>query len=304
MDRTKLDLNLLVTLEALLAERNVTKAAARLNLSQPAVSAQLARLRDVFADPLLAPAHRGMMPTAKALELVEPLRDALDQVRATFEAHREFSPSEARLTVTLACTDYIESAVALPLARALRRRAPGVRLAVRRWNPAALERQLSLGEADLAITTPDVHAPHLRTRSLFDETYVLIGRRDHPRLMTDLTIEAFAELDHIIVSPSGGGFATPIDEMLAALGLARNVVVSAASFLFVPDLVAASDLVALVPKRLLLGRRWNVMPIELPWLAERFNISLIWHERTHGHPGHRWIRELAAELVTEAPITM
>lgn len=300
MDRTKLDLNLLVTLEALLAERNVTKAAARLNLSQPAVSAQLARLRDVFADPLLAPAHRGMMPTAKALELVGPLRGALDQVRATFEAHRDFSPSAARMTVTLACTDYIEATVALPLARALRHRAPGVRLAVRRWAPAALERQLSLGEADLAITTPDADAPHLRTRSLFDETYVLIGRRGHPRLQEGLAIEDFVALDHIIVSPSGGGFATPIDDMLAALGHVRNVVVSAASFLFVPDLVVASDLVALVPKRLLHGRTWDVRFIELPWLAEHFNISLIWHERTHGHPGHRWFRDLAAELVAEA----
>src|ERR1700722_15918702 len=113
MDTSKVDLNLLVTLEALLAEQNVTKAAARLNLSQPAVSAQLNRLRDVFEDPLLVPAHRGMTPTAKALELLAPLRQALDQLRTPLASHGSFSPGRATLTVTIACTDYIQAAVVL-----------------------------------------------------------------------------------------------------------------------------------------------------------------------------------------------
>ena len=100
-----MDLNLLVTLEALLAEQNVTKAANRLHLSQPAVSAQLSRLRDLFDDPLLIPAQRGMTPTAKALELLDPLRDALDQVRAALAEHRHFDPGNAKLTLAIACTD-------------------------------------------------------------------------------------------------------------------------------------------------------------------------------------------------------
>jgi DNA-binding transcriptional LysR family regulator len=123
MDTNRVDLNLLVTLEALLAERNVTKAAARLHLSQPAVSAQLNRLRDVFDDPLLVPAHRGMTPTVKALELLAPLRQALDELRNTFQTHRDFSPARAALTLTIACTDYIQAAVVLPLVLALGRAA-------------------------------------------------------------------------------------------------------------------------------------------------------------------------------------
>lgn len=300
MDISRIDLNLLATLEALLAERNVTKAAARLHLSQPAVSAQLARLRDLFGDPLLVPAHRGMTPTAKALELAAPLRQALDQLRATLRDHRDFSPDRASLTVAIACTDYVQATIVVQVVRALRRRAPGVRLAVRNWTPATMERQLADGEIDLVIATPDRDHPRLRSRRLFDESYVLIGRQDHPGLRPGLTIEEFVRLEHVVVSPSGGGFVSPVDDALALLGHRRNVVMSAATFLFVPRIVAASDLVGLVPRRLLRDTADRPAVVELPWLAEHFEVGLIWHERNHGHAGHRWLRDLIVE-VTAAP---
>jgi DNA-binding transcriptional LysR family regulator len=299
LDTTRVDLNLLVTLEALLAERNVTKAATRLHLSQPAVSAQLSRLRDLFDDPLLVPAHRGMTPTAKALELLGPLRKALDQLRETLQTHKDFSPLKAKMTVGIACTDYVQAAVVMPLMLALRQRAPGVRVAVRHWNPSKLEQQLASGEVDLAITTPDPSHLNLRIRHLFEETYVLIGRPDHPHIKCGLTVEEFVQLEHVIVSPSGGGFTTPVDDALAALGHRRNVVMSASSFLFVPEIVSKSDLVALVPRRLLPPQTGRFAQADIPWLAEQFDISLIWHERSHAHAGHRWIRELIAEIVSD-----
>ncbi len=123
MDISRIDLNLLATLEVLISERNVTKAAARLHLSQPAVSAQLNRLRDLFGDPLLIPAHRGMIPTAKALALMEPLRQSLDQLRDTLQSHDDFSPARAELIVAIACTDYVQAAVVMPLVLALREKA-------------------------------------------------------------------------------------------------------------------------------------------------------------------------------------
>lgn len=299
VDTNRIDLNLLVTLEALLAERSVTRAGARLHLSQPAVSAQLNRLRDLFDDPLLVPNRRGMTPTAKALELLAPLRQALDDLHNTLQAHRDFSPADAEMTITLAGSDYVQVAVVTPLVLALRERAPGVRVAIRHLNPQLLERQLASGEVDLAIATPEQSQAHLRTRHLFDETYVLIGRRDHPRLTPGLTIEEYVQLEHVIVSRWGGIFASPIDDALKMLGHRRKVVLSAASFLFVPQMVATSDLVALVPKRLLQGVPDRLTAIELPWLAERFDVSLIWHERTHGHGGQRWIRELIVELTAD-----
>lgn len=293
MDSKRLDLNLLVTLEALLVEQNVTKAAARLHLSQPAVSAQLSRLRDVFDDPLLVPAQRGMTPTAKALELLVPLRQALDQVRATV-ALQDFDPARAQFTVTIACTDYLQAAVVGPLAVGLRAKAPGVRVALRNLDTAQLEAQMTRGDVDLALMTPAAAPPSLRSRHLFDERYVLIGRHGHPRLRGAITVAEFAQLEHVIVSLRGGDFETPVDNAMAALGHKRHVVLSAASFLFVPDIVSQSDFVALVPERLVRDRADKLQMLDCPFPVEGFAVGMVWHERSHAHSGHRWIREALA----------
>ena len=292
MDTTKLDLNLLLTLEALLAEQNVTKAAVRLHLSQPAVSAQLNRLREMFDDPLLLPARRGMTPTDKALELLIPLRESLEKLRHTLYSHQSFYPERANLTVTIACTDYIQAAVVMPLVLALRKKAPGMRIAVRNLDMAQSDQQLARSEVDLVFASHDSFQTQLRTCHLYNESYVLIGRHDHPALETHLSLEEFVKLEHVIVSPTGGSFTTPIDDALKAFGHKRNVVMSAASFLFLPEIVRNSDLVALIPRRLLQVLSGPLTVTELPWLAEQFDICLIWHERSHSHAGHRWIREL------------
>jgi DNA-binding transcriptional LysR family regulator len=291
MDTRRLDLNLLVTLEALLAERNVTRAAARLHLSQPAVSAQLSRLRDFFDDPLLLPAQRGMTPTAKALQLTEPLRQALDQVRGAVSAHLDFDPLQAELTVTIAASDYIQTAVLQPLVLRLRKRAPGMRVAVRQLDPNQLDGQMSRGDVDLALMIPGGAPPGLRMRSLFHERYVLIARRRHPVVQGKPSLKAFARLEQVVVSPAGGNFSTPVDHALAALGHQRKVVLSAASFLFVPEIVARSDLVALVPERLVKGRAAGLQVLECPFPVEGFEMAMVWHERSHGHAAQRWLRD-------------
>jgi DNA-binding transcriptional LysR family regulator len=297
MDTRNLNLNLLVTLEALLVERNVTKAAARLHLSQPAVSAQLSRLRALFEDPLLIPAQRGMVPTAKAAELLEPLRQALDQVRATLATHSSFNASKAKLTVTIACTDYLQAAIVRPLVLQLHNQAPGVRIALRNLDLPQLEMQMERGDVDLALMTPQAAPPGLRGRHLFDERYVLIGRRNHPRLRANIGIEEFARLEHVIVSIRGGDFVTPVDRTLAALGHRRNVVLSASSFLFVPEIVRQSDFVALVPERLVRDGAGDLKLIEPPFAVDGFAVGMVWHERVHGHTGQRWLRERIAALV-------
>lgn len=291
MDTSRLDLNLLVTLEALLAERNVTRAAARLSLSQPAVSAQLARLREVFDDPLLLPAQRGMTPTAKALSLLEPLRQALDQVRGVASSHLNFDPATADLTVTIAASDYLQASVLQPLVLRLRREAPGIRIAVRHMDPAQHAAQMARGDVDLGLMQPIEAAPSLRMRALFHERYVLIARRGHPAVAGKLSARAFARLEQVIVSPAGGAFSTPVDQALAGLGLKRQVVLSAASFLFVPDIVSRSDLVALVPERLVKGRAAGLQVLTPPLPIEGFDIAMVWHERNQGHVAQRWLRE-------------
>ena len=292
----KLDLNLLVTLETLLIEQNVTRAAARLHLSQPAVSAQLSRLRMLFDDPLLMPGQRGMSPTATASDLLAPLRTALDQVRATLDAHGRFDPATASFTIAIACTDYLQVAVVQPLLIALRKQAPGIRVAVRHLHPPRLARHMAYGEVDIALMSPE-HAPSaLRSRFLFDDNYVLISRSDHPDVHRGMSLAAFQKLDHVIVSLRGGDFATSVDDELALAGYRRNVVLSTASFLAVPEIVAHSDLVALVPERLVRDRSTTLKVVDCPLPVPGFSVNMLWHERSHSHAGQRWLRAFLHEL--------
>jgi DNA-binding transcriptional LysR family regulator len=239
-----------------------------------------------------------MMPTAKAIELFDPLRQALDQVRATVATHRNFDPATAKLIVAIACTDYLQVAVVKPFVKKLRTIAPGVRVALRNLDTSQLEAQMARGDVDLAFMTPQNTPRSLRARHLFDERYVLIGRRNHPRLHDGITVEDFARLEHVIVSPRGGGFVTPVDDALAALGYSRNVVLSSASFLFVPEIVSQSDFVALVPKRLIHDRSHKLKLIDCPFPVEGFTMSMVWHEHSHGHSGQRWVREAIASLIS------
>ena len=296
MNTKKIDLNLLVALDALLAERNVTRAARRLGLSQPALSAQLARLRDLFGDALFLPAQRGVTPTARAIELEAPVRQALDQVHNVLARGRGFDPATADLTVAIACSDYVQLAVIAPLVLDLRASAPKLRIAIRQLDGALLGPQMEAGMVDLAVMTPSTAPPALRTRRLFHERYVTIARRRHPGVKGKLTLDDFVTLEHVVVSPRGGGLSGPVDTALGRLGRKRRIAVSAASFLFVPELVARSDLIATVPERLVQGRAERLQVLEPPLPVEGFAIGLVWHERTHQHPAHRWVRERVRTL--------
>jgi len=145
--------------------------------------------------------------------------------------------------------------------------------------------------------TPGDAPAGLRSRHLFDERYVLTGRRGHPRLRRKLTAEQFAQLEHVVVSLRGGDFTTPVDDVLAALGLRRNVVLSASSFLFVPEMVARSDLVALVPQRLVRDRTDALRIVECPIPVPGFEVGMLWHERSHAHAGQRWVRDVLKAMV-------
>jgi DNA-binding transcriptional LysR family regulator len=185
----------------------------------------------------------------------------------------------------------------MPLVVGLRKRAPGIRVALRHLDLPQLDTQMARGDVDLALMTPQAASPGLRTRHLFDERYVLIGRRKHPRLRPGITVEQFAEMDRVIVSLDGGGFVTPVDSALADLGLRRNAVLSAASFLFVPEIVSHSDFVALVPERLVRDRADRLKVVDCPFPVDGFAVGMVWHERSHGHGGHRWIREAIVSLM-------
>lgn len=302
MNTKRVDFNLLVTFEALLAERNVTRAAERLHISQPALSSQLSRLRALFGDQLFIPGHRGMTPTAKALELEEPLKAALNQLRAVVMAAREFDPSRDRFTVKIAASDYMQASVLLDFTLALRQQAPGVRVALRNIDVSRLEEQMEKGEVDLAFLTSDLIPDALRSRPLLDERYVLILRKGHPAARRGLTTQALAKLNHVIVSPRGGGFSTAVDDVLESMNLRRNVVVSASSFLIVLDAVRRSDVAALVPERLVRNRMGNLRVLEPPIPVPGFSISMAWHDRAHCDMAQRWLRQQLLEHVAKGKV--
>lgn len=297
---SRIDLNLLVALEALLAERNVTRAARRLHLSQPALSAQLARLRGMFGDPLLLPTARGMVPTRRALELEEPLRRALEGVRGVVAAGASFDPAAARLTVSIAGSDYSQVALLLPLLRALAVEAPGITLAWRTLDAAALMAQMERGEIDLALMTPETAPERLRIRPLCQERYVAILRRDHPLAAEGLDLDRYCALDHVMVSPQGGGLVGPADAALAAHGRRRRVALSAPGFLVVPEIIAASDMVALVPERIARLQAGRLALFEPPVPVPGFTIAMVWHDRGDAHPALRWLRA-RLRTQTDAP---
>lgn len=292
----RLDLNLLVTLDVLLSEQNVTRAAQRLHFSQPSVSVHLAKLRDIFGDPLLLPGPRGMRPTARAETLREPLRLALEALEHAVAPARAFVPAEASHTWRVAAADYGESTVLLPALAGLRSAAPGTRLAVVQLFPSRIVRQAEQGEIDLAFHTSEDAPAGLHRRPLFTERYVLAGRVDHPRLKRRPTLAQFRELDHVIVSPDGGGFRGVTDDVLAQAGLTRKVVLSVPHFLFVMSVLATTDLVAMLPSRLLRGNsllKAVPPPVEVPG----YEMAMLWHERSHRDPAHHWLREHIAASV-------
>lgn len=299
MDNTlrRVDLNLLVTLQALLEERNVTRAAERLHLAQPTVSVQLARLRHLFDDPLLLPGPRGMRATARAEALREPLAEALDAVRRTIAPARDFDPARAQRTWRIMASDFGESTIVLPALDSLRQTAPQCRLAVLSLVPGQIHAQCERGDIDLALHIASEAPPALHHRRLFQEHYVLAGRRDHPRLKRRPTLAQFCALEHAIVSPDGGGFQGGTDQALAALGMQRTVAVSVPHFLFLRDVLLRTTLVAMMPSRLVAADP-ALKAVQAPLDVPGFEMVMFWHERVHRDPAHRWLRERIVASLT------
>ncbi|MET0352007.1 MAG: LysR family transcriptional regulator [Rhizobacter sp.] len=293
------DLNLLKALDALLDERSVTRAAERLALTQPAVSGMLTRLRDTFGDALFVRSQRGIVPTLRALELAGPVKQLLQDAENLLRPSA-FVPADARMTLTIASTDYAMQAVLVPFLAALRRQAPGIRVAVLPVDDARLPVQMERGEIDLSLIAPDDTPEALHARRLFDEHYVCVMRDDHPAADEPLTLDRFCALDQALVSYTGGAFRGVTDDALAALGRERRVTLSVKSFLLLPEILRHSDLIAVVPSRL--ARQASGLRIVAPPVAvPGFTKTLAWHERTHCNPGHRWLRELMFETCGEPP---
>ncbi|WP_262387756.1 LysR family transcriptional regulator [Pseudomonas gessardii] len=287
-DLRRIDLNLLVILDALLSEQHVTRAAERLHLSQPAVSHALARLRDLLGDPLLVRQGGGLVATARALELAAPLADALAQVQSLLAPNR-FDPASARRTFRLAMSDY-GAALLLPgLARALREQAPGVDLVISHASREGMQEGVLSGEIDLAAGVfPDLPA-ELRSTPLFEEHYACLVDRDSLAPGGVLDLPTYLARPHVLLEMRGSG--TPeIERALTAIRERRHVAISLPHWGIAPQLIQGTDLILTVSSQGLLNidpRHLLVVPP--PFYIPFFGFVLAWHKRRGGDGALQWL---------------
>jgi DNA-binding transcriptional LysR family regulator len=285
------DLNLLLALDALLRERSVTRAGAALGISQPATSHALARLRELFDDELLVRRSNDMEPTALAESLIAPLADVLARIEALLWRDHAFDPATADRELVIAMTDFVEATL-MPAALPGLGLGAGLRLRLRRLGGELPERALADGDIDLAVGTILSPPGTMRVSTLYREAFVAIVRRDHPCLAAPLTPGAYAALSHVLIAAPGDGPGI-VDVALESHGLRRNVVLRTPHFLTVAPLVAASDLICTMPRRIAhaASQRHELAVIDPPIPLRSFDVSMYWHARRERDPAVRWLRD-------------
>jgi DNA-binding transcriptional LysR family regulator len=296
------DLNLLVVFDALIAERNVTRVAARNGMSQPAVSKALNRLRCLFDDPLFVRRDRGVEPTARALELAGPIRGALTDIAGTLRLATAFDPASAKATVKISTVDLCHTNLLPSLVERLRRQAPGVDLQVRANESSCLYELLASGQIDLAFAPLGATSRELCAEPLWtDRLVTLIGQ--HNPLRELMTIESYAGAPHLVdaghVQVSSDGVGTSIvDAILAARGLRRRIAVVLPSAAGIPFVVAATDLIATLPSRIVTGLAVvpNVRVVTPPLPEVEVSPHMFWHRRAQSSPLQMWLRGAIREI--------
>lgn len=297
-----IDLNLLVALDALLTERNVTRAAARIGVTQSAMSHSLKRLREMIGDPLLVRSQGEMVPTVRAETLAIPMRRAFREIESALAAPVPFNPKTATLRITIATSDYAEFVLLPRLVERLSREAPNVDVHVRQVETEMLS-GLRTGGVDLAIFPIFQQIPEAGffTRRLFDDDLVCVMRKKHPLAKTKLTLARYLAASHVLIAPRGteGGI---IDDALARIKRKRRVAIMVPQFLIAPHLVTNSDLLLTLATRVAralerpLDLVMKPVPLEIHEKQASFTMACVWHERTQNDPGHRWFRELLFDI--------
>ena len=292
------DLNLLVTLDVLLAEGSVARAARRLRLSPSAMSRALARLRETTGDPLLVRAGRGLVPTPRAIELRERVSQVVQDAEAVLRPARKLNRKQLVRTFTLRTQDGFVENFGPDLIARVGKEAPGVRLCFVQ-KPDKDSTSLRDGTADLETgVVGKTTAPELRVQALFRDRFIGVVRMGHPLGQGEITPARYAAGRHILVSRRGRDRG-PIDEALTPLGLEREVVTIVAGFATALALARASDLIASVPERHTGNLRAGMHGFPLPVATPAITVSLHWHPRMDSDPAHRWLRGCIRDVCAE-----
>jgi DNA-binding transcriptional LysR family regulator len=299
MDFHGIDLNLLAAFDALMSECNVTRAATRVGVSQPAMSAALSRLRKLLGDPLFLRSAEGLLPTPRARELAEPISQALRQLEATLVRKPDFVPGVAKLTVNLGLSDYPAFVVLPALLEALVEQAPGISVNVHAFNDRdhAVD-LLDAGAIDVAIGVPPTHSDgRILTRPILRDEFVTIIASKHPAARRGMNMKTYLSLPHALASPEGQRHGL-VDQALAQLGQQRTLALTLPHMFALPAIVARTGMTATVMKRVALqspaGRQLAFFPppVTLPEIV----FYLIWHRRSDGHQAQKWLRTLIESI--------
>ncbi|WP_376098825.1 LysR family transcriptional regulator [Roseomonas sp. CCTCC AB2023176] len=286
IDLSRTDLNLFVLFEAVMEERHVGRAAERLRLTPSAVSHGLGRLRRLLGDPLFLRTPKGVVPTSRAAELAGPVAELLARARGVVGTAERFDPARSARRFTIGAPDGVSAVILPPLLEALRGRAPGIAIGVRQVLPTegenAVERawrgalvELEARAMDVAVIPTDAVPPRFARRPLYEEDLVVAVRIGHP-FAAEPSLDRYCGLRHLLVS-HGGDPAGFIDGLLADQGRSRRVVLTVPNFMLALALVAETDLVAAVPRRLagLHAARLGIAGVDLPEISARFRLHAV-----------------------------
>ena len=306
MNLDRFDLNLLVAFEALITEEQVTRAARRLHITQPALSGALARLRTVFGDQLFVKDGKSMRPTLRARELEGPIREALAKVRQAI-GRPAFKPESSAITVRIATSDDLEVTLISKVLQRVRAAAPCMRLAIRRVNgvfelPAD---ELASGALDLAIGPfpQGAHQPGgvVVSAPLYDDQLVCLVREDHPTIKRTLSQAQFLDAYHVVVYYPEGGHGIVDQLLMQRGGRRRKIAMSVPHFITAAFAVGQSDLLASVNSRIAesLRRDAGFHVLKFPFESPKMNYGMYWHGRQTTDPAHTWLREVIIEAAKD-----
>ena len=299
MDFHGIDLNLLAAFNALMTERNVTRAATQVGVSQPAMSAALSRLRKLLGDPLFLRSPDGLLPTPRARELAEPIAQALNQIKTALVATTGFSPADAVLTINLGLSDYPAFVLLPKLLQALRKHAPNLSINVHAFNgrDQAVD-LLDAGVIDAAIgVLPSHQDGRMFTRPILRDVFVTLLAHDHPAARRGMDMQTYLALPHVLASPEGERYGV-VDQALAQLGKQRTLALTLPQMFAVPAIIASSQMTATVLKRIALSSPTAGKlilfppPVALPEIV----FHLIWHRRSDGNPAQEWFRGMVESV--------
>lgn len=306
MDFRGLDLNLLVAFSALMEEQNVTRAAVKASVSQPAMSAALSRLRTHFADPLFIRSAAGLLPTARAKEISLHVTNALNELANLLEPDEAFSPENRSLSFTLGMAEYPMMVLLPTIMRAISQQAPGVTLHIRTFiDRDESVAMLDSGAADMVIgIAPTQAEKRILSRPLMKDEFVTLVRHDSEVAQNGMTLEAYLKMKHILVSPEGNHYGQ-VDEQLRELGLSRTISLTLPTMNAVSGIVKQTGYVATVLRRSVLthDKDDGIIMLAPPLALPEIPFHLLWHRRSDGGNAQKWLRNLIGEQFNAPRLT-